>query len=116
MQATADSDSAVRFEGFSAGTELWGSTQANFLVSVPGHHAKEVAVLLNDPAAKALAEAAGREDTPELREEAARAVGEAVLAEALQERRPLDSVVTVSNWFLQSHPGVLERVRSALTA
>lgn len=54
---TSASTGNVRFEGMGVGTEIWGATQANFLVLVPPQHAKEAAVLLNDPAAKQLASA-----------------------------------------------------------
>lgn len=42
----------IRFEGFTPGTEIWGVTQANFLVRPSGAHGKETAVQLNDPAAR----------------------------------------------------------------
>ena len=104
----------IRFEGYSPGTEIWGSTQADFLVQSSGQHAKEAAILLNDPAAKMLAEASGREDTPEFREEAARVAGQVVLEELVGRTVSLDSIITVSKWYFELNPGALERVKAAL--
>ena len=104
----------VRFEGYSPGTEIWGSTQADFLLVVPGRHAKEMAVLLNDPAAKFLAESTGREDGPEFRETAARGTGEAALSELVASGRPFESILMISRAYLDEHPAVLERVKAEL--
>jgi len=113
MTVTEEAD--VRFEGFTPGTEIWGSTQANFLVRVPGRHLKEAAVLLNDPTAKMLAGLAGREDTQEFREEAARIAGTLVFQDVLERGAPVESVVMVSNAFLEQHPHIFERLKAALS-
>ena len=115
MPTVIEDSPQVRFEGYSPGTEIWGSTQANFLVQLPGRHAREVAVLLNVPAGAALAAAAGREDNAEFREEAARAVGEAVLEDVVGRGVSFDSIITVSEWFLAEHPGIFERSKAALS-
>ena len=116
MPAVIEDSPQVRFEGFSAGTEIWGSTQANFLVQLHGRHAREVAVLLNVPAGTALAAATGREDTPDFREEAARAIGQAVLEDVIGRGATFDSIITVSEWFLAEHPGIFDRAKAALSA
>jgi len=105
----------VRFEGFSPGTEIWGSTQANFLVKLPGRHAKESAILLNDPTAKALAEELGRENTQEFREEAARLAGGIIFRDVLERGRPIDSVVMASNAFFEERPDLLAALKASLS-
>ena len=106
---------AVRFEGLSVGTEIWGATQANFLVSVPGHHAKEAAILLNDPAAKLLSEMTGSENTEEFRAEAAKVAGEMILTDRLSRGAPIESVMSLSSSFFREEPEVAERIKAALT-
>ena len=116
MTAVTGPDVLIRFEGYSPGTEIWGSTQANFLVQLPGRHAKECAVLLNDPAARLLAANAGQDDTPEFREMAARAVGEAILHDIVARGAPLESVVMASSAYFEAHPAVLATAEAALKA
>ena len=105
---------SVRYEGSSPGTDIWGYTQANFLVAIPGRNAKESAILLNEPAGKFLVGALGLEDSPEVREALARAVGEAWFPEAVARGGDVESIVTVSLGFLDNHPEVVEAVRTAL--
>ena len=105
----------VRFEGFSAGTEIWGSTQANYLVKLPGRHAKEAAILLNDPTAKALAEALGRENTQEFREEAARLAGGIIFRDVLERGRQVDSIIMASNAYFEQNPELLIALKAALS-
>ena len=104
----------VRFEGMGVGTEIWGATQANFLVSIPPHHAKEAAVLLNDPAAKQLAAAVGVEDNDEFRAEAARAVGALYLEDRLSAGKPIESVTTLSYAFFSERPDLFDAAQAAL--
>ncbi len=112
---TVIDEGEVRFEGYSPGTEIWGSTQANFLVKVPGNNAKEAAILLNDPTAKALAADLGREDTQVFREEAARLAGEIVFRDVLSRRGNIDSAVMVSNVFFERNPHLLLALKAALS-
>lgn len=116
MTVVTEPAALIRFEGYSPGTELWGSTQANFLIQLPGRNAKECAVLLNDPAARLLAGAAGREDTPEFREVAARVVGQAILDDVVARGGPLESIVMASIAYFESNPAVLARAEAALKA
>ena len=113
MAAATEPSFAIRFEGYSPGTEIWGATQANFLVSTPGQHSKEAAVLLNDPAAAMLANELGRDDTPEFREAAARAVGYAALTDIVTRGAHFDSALIVSRAYLEEHPAVLGAARAA---
>lgn len=113
MTSTATTGN-VRFEGLGVGTEIWGATQANFLVSLPPHHAKEAAVLLNEPAAKQLADALGAEDTDDFRGEAARVVGEIYLEDRLAAGKPVESVTTLSQAFFSDRPDLFEAAQAAL--
>lgn len=114
MTTMATPGTEVDFEGFGVGSELWGATQANFIVTIPGRPSKEAAVMLNSPAAKYLAEALGIEDSDESRRTLARAAGEAALKHALGRGDAVASVTTVSRALLESHPGLLEAVRASL--
>ena len=105
---------AVRFEGFSVGTEIWGMTQANFLVQVPGRHAKEAAVMFNDAAARMVAEVIAQPNSEELRERAAVAAGSAWFERAVATGAGIDSAVQVSEGFLHEHPWVLDAIKRAL--
>lgn len=105
---------SVRFEGLGVGTEIWGATQANFLVSLPPHHAKEAAVLLNHPAAKQLADSLGMEANDEFRAEAARVVGELYLADRLASGKAIESVTSLSHAFFSERPDLVEAAQAAL--
>lgn len=105
----------LRFESLSVGTELWGATQSNFLVSLPGRHAKEVAILINDPAAKLLAEATGAENTGEFRAQAARVSGEVILRDRMDTGRPIESIISVSRLFFEDEPQIADRIKVALS-
>lgn len=114
MTSVIDPPGLIRFEGFGVGTEIWGSTQANFAVVLPGRHTKETAILLNDPAGALLAETAGRDDTPEFREAAARAAGEALLHELVGNDAHIPSLISVSRALIEAEPGLRERIVSRL--
>jgi hypothetical protein len=116
MTLVTEPAALIRFEGYTPGTEIWGSTQANFLIQYPGQHAKEAAVLLNDPAARLLAVSAGREDSQEFREEAAKVVGEAVLKDIVDRGAPLESIIMASAAYFDARPNVLAEAEAALKA
>lgn len=114
MTSSADApELVVRYEGVGSGAdEIWGGTQANFL-AFGGHlpAGKEVAVMLNDPAAAMLAETLGIENTPEFRAEAARRVGEAAIRGLHDRTRHLDPVITVSRATLETYPDLVNALR-----
>lgn len=116
MAVAAEPAGAISYEGPSPDTEFLGFSQANFLVTVPGWKAREVAVLLNAPAARRLLQELGREDTPEARDHLARIVGEAWLKRVVSGAAPFESIVTVSNGFLDERPDLLAEVRAAAAA
>ena len=104
----------VRFEGLSKGTDLWAATQANFIVSRPGHHAKETSVLLTDAGAKFLADMLGTADTPEFRAGAANHVGQLWVERAAKKSGPIESVMQLSRNSLGQDLAFLESVRAMI--
>ena len=112
MTSTAPSEITIRYEGPGTGTELWGMTQANFSVGIPGRHAKESAICLNDAAARYLANELGREDTPEARQALAAEVGAYVLRQRAEAGAHPDSLIMVSVALLQEQPGIIEHLRT----
>ncbi|HNM78252.1 MAG TPA: hypothetical protein PKI89_07810 [Tepidiformaceae bacterium] len=111
---TTETTGAVMFQGIGVGTEIWGATQANFLVSLPPGHAKEVAILLNDPAAKQLASEVGAEDGDDFRALAAQAAGEAYLQDRLTNGHPIEAVSYISHALLATRPDLIAAVQAAL--
>jgi hypothetical protein len=109
---TAEPEITVRYEGTGVGTEIWGMTQANFLVGRKGRAGQEVAVMLSNPAAEVLAAAVGRPDTPELRRELARHVGSIWTEKIFARHGRVDPTVTISRGTLEEHPELLAGVRA----
>lgn len=116
MTSQPESQAMVRFEGGSVGTEIWGMTQANFLVVIPGRHAKETAINLTDKAAAVLAEQLGEANTAEFRQRVAREAGYAFLEPLAKDEGHIDSVIVVSEAFLEEHPEVLSRLQASASA
>lgn len=114
MPGVTESGAVVRYEGSSPGTDIWGYTQANFLVALPGRNAREAAILMNEPAGAFLAAQLGLEDSAETRDALARALGEAWFPELFVRGADIESIVTVSRAFLNNHPEMIEAVRRAL--
>lgn len=105
-------DVTIAFEGMArGGAELWGTTQADFVISRPGHAAKECAVLLNDAAAAYLAEQTGRENTAFFRAQAARAAGEALVHATVETGGALASIVMVARATLVERPALVAACR-----
>ena len=111
--STAEDGAMVSFEGGGVGTELWGMTQANFLVHLPRRHSKEVAIMLNDAAAVALATELGVDNTSAFRSEAAERVGRYIVERRAKSGHHLDSAITVSAADLANEPGLLESLKLA---
>ena len=111
-----ETHSRVRYEGGSAGTEIWGMTQANFLVAMPGRHAKEVAVNLTDSAAAWLAKELGAEDSKTFRQDTARQIGAGYLTSAVDRGLAFDSMVIASEGFLEQHPELIAQLRTVAPA
>ena len=112
MTSAATPEITVRYEGPGVSTEIWAMTQANFLVMIPGHHAKESAIALVDNAAQFLAAQLGREDTPENRQALARDTGAYILRKRAKAGEHTDSVTTVSVALLSQHPELVAHLKS----
>ena len=110
---STEAQRTVSYEGGGLGTELWGMTQANFLIAVPGRHAKEAAVNLTDAAALWLAKDLGEPDSLEFRQETARRLGAAFLAGVVEKELPVDSISIVSEGFLEDHPELVAKLHTA---
>jgi hypothetical protein len=116
MVALMDARPSVAFEGMGEGTEIWGGTQANFIIERPGHPAKEAAVILNDPGAAHLASLLGYDDTPEFRAAATRHLGQALLERAVATNGRIESLRMLGRADLDRDPSLVEAVRMALAA
>jgi hypothetical protein len=116
MVALMDARPSVAFEGMGEGTEIWGGTQANFIIERPGHPAKEAAVILNDPGAAHLASLLGYDDTPEFRAAATRHLGQALLERAVATNGRIESLRMLGRADLDRDPALVDAVRVALAA
>ncbi|MBI5946509.1 MAG: hypothetical protein HY875_00030 [Chloroflexi bacterium] len=115
MTTSSEPALQVQYEGGGVGTELWGMTQANFLVHVPNDASREVAVMVNDAAAAFLASRYGQDDTPEFRKNLARVVGR-LWIEALhaEHGRISTPVLVISRATFDEQPGLLAEVDRAV--
>ena len=113
MSAATEPETLIRYDGISPGAGIWGYTQANFLVAVPGRNAKESAILMNEPAGKYLIAESGLGDTPVNREAVLKAIGQAWYPVLVASGGDIPSIVTVSRAFLDDHPEVVEAARRA---
>lgn len=114
MVSASEPRANVRYEGGTAANEIMGSTQANFLVATPGHHAKEVAVLLNDAVAGLLAADLEEDNTKEFRSNLARHLGQRWLEHMIEQGSHLDSVVMISKAALEREALVVEDFKKSL--
>ena len=105
----------VRFEGFGVGDEIIGGIEANFLVVLPGEHAREVAVAVNDPALDFLVEMLGQEKTETARHEAAQLVGQLWIESLAHGGKRIDPVIFLSRSRMEMTPGFLDEVRQRCT-
>ena len=114
--SAASAPTTISYHGPGAGAELWGGTQADFVLDWPRRPAREVAVLLQDAAAEALAQAASAEDGPDFRAAAARAVGEAWLEAQVERQGRIDSMVVISAATLAERPELVAVARTLAPA
>ncbi len=113
MTAVVPGSIEIRYEGQSLAGELWGMTQANFAIAEPGRHAREVAVQVKDAALAHAATALGVENSPALRTEMARRLGETILRRLASAGRPIDPLTTVSRRTIEQDPGLLQEAQAA---
>lgn len=111
MVTAPDADTLVRFESYGTGDEIWGATQANFVVVRSGQNARETAVFLNDPAAAYLAELLGQQDTEEFRSLAARQVGARWLQRLVDAGQRVDAVTMLSRALLERDAAFLAELK-----
>ena len=111
MTTTAEAQATVRYEGSSAQNELWGGTQANFVVTVEGQHDREVAVLLPESVATYLAQASGREDTQESHFAIAREAGQSYLESLLRSGKHIAPFLMLSRAALDADPALLAELK-----
>ena len=114
--SAASGTTTISYHGPGDGAELWGGTQADFVLDWPNRPAREVAVLLQDAAAEALAQAASAENGPHFRAAAARAVGEAWLEAQVERDARVDSIVVISAATLAERPELVAVARGLASA
>ena len=102
----------IRYLGPGEGGELWGGTQAGFILDWPGRPAREVAILLQDAAAAVLAQAASADGDAEFRAAAARAVGRAWLEAQVERQGRVDPVIVISAATLTERPELVAVART----
>lgn len=117
MTTVRENEASIQFEDLGTGAyEIFGGTQANFLLSVPGRSAREVAVLVNDPSMEFLAERLGVENTQAFRDRAAEVIGRLWITRALDQGLHLAPAITISRNLLDQHPDFVAEVEAALRA
>lgn len=108
-------DLELSYQGPGYATEIWGVIQANFMVAIRGESLREMAVQVGPPVAVYVAGQAGREDTPQLRDEITRALGECRINQLHSRGHQIDSVETISMDLLSREPEILACALAALT-
>jgi hypothetical protein len=106
----------LRYQGPGYATEIWGVTQANFIIAIPGRNARELAVNVGPPVTTYMAEKAGREDTPEFRDAAAGALGECRLRQLYARGHQIDAIETITADLLEREPELLDCALKKLQA
>lgn len=114
--AAAGDDLALTYQGPGISTEIWGVTQVNFIIAVPGRHARELAVDVGLPVGAFMAEQLGVENTEEFRVVAARALGECHLHQQHAQGHQIDSVEAISVDFIKKDPDLLACALAKLQA
>ena len=106
-------EATIRYLGPGDGAELWGGTQADFVIDWP-HRARPRRSRFSSrtqPPARWRRPRGGL-DTADSRVEAARVVGEAWLSAQVARERHLDSLVVISAATLRERPELVDAVRS----
>tara|TARA_Y100000588_G_C14089946_1_gene853969 strand:- start:159 stop:512 length:354 start_codon:yes stop_codon:yes gene_type:complete len=101
----------IQYQGLGECSELWGGTQADFVLDWPGRPAREVAVFLQDAAAGVLAEVNAFEDNSHFRAAAARVLGEAWLEAEVERQGQIDSFIVISAATLADRPELIAAAR-----
>ncbi|MCC7362886.1 MAG: hypothetical protein IT303_00820 [Dehalococcoidia bacterium] len=105
----------VRYEGVgSAGMEIMGSVMGYFSVTLPGQHAKEIAVFVNEPALEMLAADREEASLPGFNDAVVRAVGLACIEQFLAAEKHIPTSIVISRATLQAHPDLITRAHREL--
>lgn len=113
---STDSDAVISYEGPGEFDELIGGTQANFLVRRPGHVAREVAVVLNNNAAAALAAELETENTEAFRTSAASILGVRAIEQTISRFGRIDGLINLGAASLREDPSLVAAAREAVAA
>lgn len=117
MTTVPGDEIVIQFEGLGSGAyEIWGGTQANFLLDLPGYNAREIALMVNDPSAEFIAERTGIADTPEFRARLAELSGQIWIRRLLDTGQHIGPAITISRALFEQNPDFLAEVEAALKA
>lgn len=94
--------------------EIWGGVQGDFLIDAPGHKEKEVAIILNEPTAKELAELTGEQDSDAFRLRVLRIFGKLWLEKVIREGMYLNPQYYLSTNLFERYPDYFEEAKAAL--
>ena len=100
-------DLELSYQGPGFATEIWGVLQANFMLAIRGESLREMAVNVGPPVAAFVVEQSGHEDSPEFRDEIARALGECRVNQLHSRGHQIDAVETISMDLLTREPELL---------
>lgn len=114
MATPSPAELRIQYEGAGAGTEIWGMTQANYLVAVPGGAAREVAVMVNDAAGAFLAERYQQENSPEFRKDLSRVVGRLWIEAFHEHHGHVGPLLVISRATFGEQPGLLAEIDRAV--
>ncbi len=114
MTSVAEPEVTVRYEGGSAQNELWGGTQANFIVAAHGEHQHEVAVLVPEAVATYLAVELGRQDAPEFHAAVAREGGQCYIESLMKAGKHVAPFLMLSRAVLEGDPSLLSELKRHL--
>ena len=114
MTTPSPADLRIQYEGAGSGTDIWGMTQANYLVAVPGGAAREVAVMVNDAASAFLAERYEEPANPEFRRNLVRVVGRLWIAAFHEHHGHLPPLLVISRATFAEQRGLLAEIDRAV--
>jgi hypothetical protein len=107
-------DFRIDYEGPAEGAGYLGNAAADFVLRWSHRSAREISVLVNEPALNVLAGSAGIELNAATRAMLARAAGEAVLRQYASGHGHIEPFIMVSTGTLARQPELAEQVKAAL--
>lgn len=106
----------IDYEGPGEGGDYLGNAQANFVLRWHNHRAREVSILVNEPALQYIAEQIGVEMDEATEERVVRAIGERLLQRYESGEGHIEPFIWVSRSLLQRAPELVEHVKTTLAA